>query len=114
MVTTQNNHERNVMLVQMIVCVAHEICHVLTGFLTGLHRPITPDAITVRGWPGGESGRWWELQRLGGVAEFYARRSDRNNPNQSGTPYLFSDYERNSLGTQISAEYIDRFALGSE
>ena len=115
MATTQNNHEHNVMLFQMVVSVAHEICHILTGFITGRRRPITPDGITVAGIANqGESDRWWELETLGGIAEFYARRGDRNNPDQSGTPYLFPDLQHNSLGTEIPATYIDRFALGGE
>ena len=115
MITTRNNHERNVMLFQMVVSVAHEICHVLTGFFSGRARPLTPRTVTVEGpLSEGEAGRWWEVEALGGIPEFYARRDDRDNPDQSGTPYLFPVLHQTSLGTEISPTYIDQFALGGE
>jgi hypothetical protein len=58
---------------QMVISVAHEILHFLTGFLTGNLKPSTPKGVTAEpyGQPRvGEAGRYWESKLLGGFVEF--------------------------------------------
>lgn len=100
---------------QLILSVAHEITHFLTGFLSGPERALTPDEVTVPGWTedGGEAGRYWELEFVGGIIEFYARPGDRN-PDQCGIPYIFTNYLSNSPGKPVSMAYIVRVFDGSK
>ena len=114
MATTRNAEEYRVFVFQMAICVAHEITHTLTGFLTGSARPPSPPTVAVPGMNKGEAGRWWELEALGGISEFYAKPNDRRNANQAGTPYIFDDMRLASPGVKISKAYLEHFELGSK
>ncbi|KAK3896975.1 hypothetical protein C8A05DRAFT_39475 [Staphylotrichum tortipilum] len=86
---------------EMTVSVAHEIVHLLTGFLTGANRPNTPYSLAPTGYaetmPDGETrgeiGWYWENLYLGGILEFWTNPTDPLGNNQAGTPYLFEEQE---------------------
>lgn len=102
---------------QLIISVAHEITHFLTGFLTGKERPLTPKAVGLEGYNTrkiGEAGRYWESTLLGGVVEFYQNHSDPLAERQAGTPYLIDDGLPRSPARQISMKYIHDFLRGSK
>lgn len=109
MVRTENFEDKRVFTFQLIISVAHEITHFLTGFLSGPERAITPEGVSIDGWneEGGEAGRFWEFEFVGGIIEFYARPGDRN-PDQCRTPFIFENYLSNSPGKPASMAYIVR------
>ncbi|KAF3805003.1 hypothetical protein GCG54_00005748 [Colletotrichum gloeosporioides] len=101
---------------QMVITVAHEICHMLTNFLTGAHRPNTPSSLKVAGYGGprtGESGRWWEVQMFGGLVEFYENQKDPLGARQAGVPYLMTNGNPKSPARQLSINYVLEFVNGS-
>ncbi|EWG39681.1 hypothetical protein FVEG_02416 [Fusarium verticillioides 7600] len=77
MVYAREKHEiagntYNLFKFQMGVSVAHEIIHLLTGFLTEESRPDTPLGVTMDPFGSrdtGEAGRYWEGILLGGTVE---------------------------------------------
>lgn len=104
---------------QMVITIAHEIVHVLTGLLSGeaASRTLTPPKIrltgSVRGrW--GEAGRRWEEIFLGGVVEFYYDESDSMGDMQAGEAFLFPDGRSDSRGWPVNAAYMNQFADGGK
>lgn len=106
---TQNIDSYNIWMFRMAITIAHELTHFFTGYLTGDSRPITPPNVSVRGWPGGEAGRAWELAALGGVVEFWSRSKNRNDP---GEPIIFRDYHQDTPGVPVLMTYVKNFASG--
>ena len=102
---------------QMVISIAHEIVHFLTGFLTGKNaaRDLTPPRVGLVPYGSaltGEAGRYWEKLLLGGVAEFYFNPSDPMGKSQAGLPYLFPDGSEPSVGAPIDTDYIEAFVEG--
>ncbi|KAF5612851.1 uncharacterized protein FSUBG_1081 [Fusarium subglutinans] len=120
MVYAREKHEiagitYNLFKFQMGISVAHEIIHLLTGFLTGESRPDTPPGVTMDPFGSrdtGEAGRYWEGILLGGIVECWANKNDIMGVRQSGTPYLFETGHSNSNGWRISSTYIESFING--
>ncbi|KAL9567130.1 hypothetical protein ACKAV7_008899 [Fusarium commune] len=107
----------NLFKFQMGISVAHEIIHLLTGFLTGESRPDTPPDVTMVPFgfrDTGEAGRYWEGILLGGTVECWTNRGDIMGVRQSGAPYLFETGHPNSNGWRISSTYIESFINGGE
>ena len=80
---------------QMVISVAHEIVHFLTGFLTGTIEPHTPPGVNAAPYDQttdgtGEAGRHWESQLLGGFVECWSELDHPLDLRQSGVPYLFA------------------------
>lgn len=101
---------------QMVITVAHEICHMLTNFLTGADRPHTPPGLKVAGYGNrmtGESSRWWEVQMFGGLVEFYENQRDPLGVRQAGVPYLMTNGNPKSSARQLSINYVLDFVNGS-
>ncbi|XXG99471.1 hypothetical protein Hte_005810 [Hypoxylon texense] len=103
-----NNYDR--FKFQMVITVAHEIVHLLTGFLTGTARPLTPPGVSLR--TAGESGRYWESILLGGVVEIFEDGSDPLRERQAGLPYLIEDSENSAPAQLVSTTYITNFLNG--
>lgn len=102
---------------QMIITIAHEICHFLTGYLTGSDRPLTPPTVNLAGYGfprSGEAGRYLEASLFGGVVEFYDDKEDPMGRRQAGVPYLINDGTGNSRAIEISRNYIFEFINGSK
>ena len=103
---------------QMVISVAHEIVHFLTGFITGTATPDTPPGVTARPYGRddvGEAGRWWEDALLGGFVEFWSYPSDPLGSRQAGLPYLFVSGSRSdAAGQRVSMSYIQEFLDGGE
>ncbi|KAM5354426.1 hypothetical protein ACJ41O_001075 [Fusarium nematophilum] len=102
---------------QMILTLAHEITHLLTGFLTGAARPMTPPTIGLKGYTLpeskiGEAGRYWESRMLGGVVEFYEEADHKWGARQPGIPWLMRDGEPKSKAWRVDINYILRFVKG--
>ncbi len=105
---------------QMVISVAHELVHFLTGFLTGTAKPNTPLAVTAEPYStkDGEAGRFWEAQFLGGFVEYWAPElSEGDSPDtlrHPGRPYLFDEGSvSTALGYEVSSSYILDFLRGS-
>ncbi|KAH6988984.1 hypothetical protein BKA56DRAFT_464421, partial [Ilyonectria sp. MPI-CAGE-AT-0026] len=101
---------------QMIVTIAHEICHCLTGYLTGSDRPLTPPTVSLGGYSmprSGEAGRYFEGSLFGGVVEFYDDKQDPMGRRQAGVPYLIDDGTKSSRAIEISRNYIFEFINGN-
>jgi hypothetical protein len=111
---TATGEERNIFIFQMAISVAYEIIHLLTGFLSGRREPNTPPEIAAVGYVGdgddGEAGRFWEIEALGGIVEFFADPENPDGPNQAGVPYLFRDLSSGSPVGPIGMDYIQGFA----
>lgn len=102
---------------QMIITIAHEICHCLTGYLTGSDRPLTPPTVSLGGYGmprSGEAGRYFEGSLFGGVVEFYDDKEDPMGRRQAGVPYLIDDGTKTSNAIEISRNYIFEFINGSK
>lgn len=114
MVRTRNVDEVAIFNFQMVLSIAHEITHFLTGFFTGTARPLTPREVAAAGWRGstGEAGRYWEEKFIGGVVEFYADPRYPRNADQAGIPYIFDNFNEDSRGTFVSKNYIDAIFNG--
>ncbi|KAK3902096.1 hypothetical protein C8A05DRAFT_15800, partial [Staphylotrichum tortipilum] len=73
-----------IMEFEMTVSFAHEMVHLLTGYLTGDVTPHTPPHLTAGGYeeldhpdgPRGELGWYWEHGFLGGILEFWAKKDE--------------------------------------
>ena len=108
----------NIFKFQMAISVAHEIVHLLVGFLTGKATPDTPTVVTGPGYGEprrGESGRYWEHKFLGGYLECWSVDSHALDRRQPGLPYLFKAGPRaTSKGQRVSATYIAEFLEGSK
>ncbi|KAI1208355.1 uncharacterized protein F4807DRAFT_148849 [Annulohypoxylon truncatum] len=101
---------------QMVISVAHEMVHLLVGYLTGSHSPPTPPGVTLTPFGNtvsGESGRYWESILLGGVVEFYQDRNDPLEARQAGVPWLIQDGRNNVSARMVSMDYINRFLNGN-
>ena len=64
---------------QMGVAVAHEIVHLLTGFLVATGEYNTPPSVSYEGYGNdrqGEAGWHWEANLFGGEITFYEDRAD--------------------------------------
>ncbi|KAF4469571.1 hypothetical protein FALBO_3533 [Fusarium albosuccineum] len=106
----------NMFKFQMGISIAHEIMHLLTGFLVGNPKQNTPPRVTMPGFGtrrNGESGRYWERIFLGGAVEFWSSENDILGVRQAGTPYLFPDGQPSSAGRQVSRRYINNFLAGN-
>lgn len=102
---------------QMGISIAHEIVHLLTGFVSGTPRPDTPPSITLDPYGTrrrGEAGRLWESVLLGGVVEFWSSNDDPLGVRQAGMPFLFADGRRNTDGYQVSLNYINEIINGGK
>lgn len=100
---------------QMAITIAHEIVHLLTGFLTGTARPYTPPGVSLGNYGNrnmGESGRYWESILLGGVVEFFEDGNDPLQERQAGRPYLIEDSRNNVPAQLVSTTYINNFLNG--
>lgn len=109
MTQTRNNEDYERWVFRMALSVAHELTHFFTGYITGDGRPITPNNVSVPGWPGGEAGRAWEIATFGGIVEFWSERTD---PSQPGEPIIFEDFRRDTPGYCVSNSYVEKFARG--
>ncbi|KAJ4259709.1 hypothetical protein NW762_007640 [Fusarium torreyae] len=99
----------NLFKFQAGVSVAHEIVHLLTGFVTGSTQLYTPPKVTLENWGNrlsGEAGRYWGNLLLGGVVEFYSSDNDPLGVRQAGTPYLFGTSRPDAIGHRVSMQYI--------
>jgi hypothetical protein len=99
---------------QMVVSVAHEMLHFLTGYLTGSATPDTPPQVNAVPYrletSRGEAGRNWESNFLGGFVEMWSVDSDPLGPRQPGMPYLFpSGPTSTTAGREVSLAYISEF-----
>ncbi|KAK3293435.1 uncharacterized protein B0H64DRAFT_212934 [Chaetomium fimeti] len=102
---------------QMVISIAHEMVHLLTGFITGTREPNTPPRITAEPYNNqhdvGEAGRYWESRFLGGFVEFWSEPSNPLRARQAGVPYLFeAGPKRHAVGQRVSMSYIDDFLRG--
>ncbi|KAH6649498.1 hypothetical protein F5144DRAFT_479665 [Chaetomium tenue] len=102
---------------QMVVSVAHEIVHFLTGFITGTAVPHTPPGVIAQPFPvsqnNGEAGRYWERELLGGFLEMWSVPDDPLELRQPGEPFLFlSGPLQDSTGMEVSLSYIHEFLEG--
>ncbi|KAJ2904506.1 hypothetical protein MKZ38_007949 [Zalerion maritima] len=113
MTDARSNGMYNKYMFQMIISAAHEFSHFVTGFLTGLARPITPPTVNVPGVPR-EAGYQWEVSALGGIVEFWSDPDNPNDINQPGIPYLFPDGRSESIGRAVSATYIKNLVAGGQ
>lgn len=110
-----NNY--NLFKFQMAITVAHEIVHLLTGYLTGKKLPPTPPGVSLPSYGNtnsGESGRYWESQLLGGVVEFYEDKQDALGNKQSGIPYLMDDGRGSAPARLVSIDYVNEFLNSSK
>ncbi|KAI1077177.1 hypothetical protein F5B20DRAFT_583668 [Whalleya microplaca] len=101
---------------QMGITIAHEIVHLLTGYLTGTARPLTPPRVSLTAYgksKAGESGRYWESTMLGGVVEFWEDITDPLKERQAGKPYLIKDGRNNVPAKLISMNYINNLLHGN-
>lgn len=103
---TQLNYERSQF--HVVVTIAHELFHVLTGFWTGTNRPGTPPDLS-GGLHGdarrGESGWWWEIRHMfKGEVHFYYDTTDPMGAKQSGIPFM-EDHEKETY-TRLSDTYV--------
>ncbi|KAI2464994.1 hypothetical protein F4781DRAFT_410821 [Annulohypoxylon bovei var. microspora] len=101
---------------QMVISVAHEIVHLLVGYLTGTARPLTPPRLTLVAYGNdavGESGRYWESILFGGVVEFYQDSNDTLQERQAGVPWLVQDGRNNVPARLVSMDYINNFLTGN-
>lgn len=100
---------------QMVVSVAHEMLHFLTGFLTGTATPDTPPAVNAAPYTEvsgdqGEAGRSWQRLLFGGFVEMWSVESDPLGPRQPGTPFLFpSGPSSTTAGREVSMAYVQEF-----
>jgi hypothetical protein len=108
-----NRYSYKLFKFQMVISVAHEIMHFLTGFLTGSVKPSTPKGVTAQPYGTsriGEAGRYWESMLLGGFVEFWSEPDHPLGRRQPGVPYLFKSGSRsNGTGQQVSRTYIEEF-----
>ncbi|KAI6085743.1 hypothetical protein F4821DRAFT_239949 [Hypoxylon rubiginosum] len=100
---------------QMAITVAHEMCHLLTGFLSGSARPPTPPGVSLDNYGDrlkGEAGRYWESILLGGVVEFWEDKNDPLKARQAGMPYIMEDSRSSVPARAVSPTYIHNFLNG--
>lgn len=92
----------------MPVTIAHELCHLFTGFLNGTDRPRTPPDVTAAGHePGagiGEHGWAWECGTFGRGAYFFVQDQWKNasvddQKLQAGTPWAYDYYVEDQVTT---------------
>ncbi|KAM6523989.1 hypothetical protein FSOLCH5_004596 [Fusarium solani] len=98
---------------QMGLSIAHEIVHLLTGFITGDPNPLTPPEVSLLRYgdsEAGEAGRYWEHILFGGVVEFWSFNDDPMNVRQTGTAYFFENGDRDATGYAVSLGYMNEFA----
>jgi hypothetical protein len=115
--TQKNSNSYDLFKFQMIITVAHEILHLLTGYLTGKKLPGTPPSISLDSYGNtrtGESGRWWESKVLGGVVEFYEDKKDPLGNMQAGIPWLISGGRSSAEAKLVSMTYVNEFLRGSK
>lgn len=140
MIQNQNTYVHDVYLFYMSICVAHEIIHLLAGFLTGTEDADTPPEVNGPGYGTsvvklssgrrravGESGRAWEQYTFGGVITVYADPSRRKAPVtaeeyadplklddhlQPGIPWIFDTHHWDSYGVRVSTDFIQKIARG--
>ncbi|KAI1325017.1 hypothetical protein F5Y16DRAFT_423441 [Xylariaceae sp. FL0255] len=108
MIATKNVTEYNVFMYQIIISVAHEILHFLTGAVNGGDYPKTPDTLII-GRGNGEAGFFWELHALGGITKFYAPFSRPRDTEQPGIPYIFRGIDLSDIGIPLSQRIVDNF-----
>lgn len=108
---------------QMVISIAHEIVHFLTGFLTGekADRVATPPDVAAAGYGNrttGEAGRYWEQFFLGGQVEMWPSVANKAGTPmymlQAGTPYLMADGTPKAAAKVVDANYIKQFMGGSK
>lgn len=112
----QTNYDNSIF--QVAVTLAHELCHLFTGFLTGSDRPRTPENVTVPGQGtemSGEHGWAWEYKVLGGCTQFVfdpklAKASLETLQLQSGTPFIHDGVP--GLENRVWYEYKPGFMTG--
>jgi hypothetical protein len=111
------SHSYDMFRFQMAITVAHEIIHLLIGYLTGKKQPHTPPEVSLAPYGTmvtGESGRYWESLLLGGVVEFYEDSQDPLGNMQAGTPYLIADGRKSAPARLISTNYVNEFLSSSK
>lgn len=122
---SKRNDTENYMLFrfQMVISIAHEIVHFLTGFLTGekADRLGTPPGTSAAGYGNrrtGEAGRYWEEFFLGGQMEMWPNAANRTGTPmyvlQAGTPYLMADGTPKAVAKLVDTNYIKQFMGSSE
>jgi hypothetical protein len=113
-----NSRDYQVFKFQLSMTIAHEIVHFLTGTLINVsQRQVTPPAVTSSAYGhrrGGEAGRYWEANFLGGFVEFWSSpRSQRPHSREAGEAILFSPspdkLTRPKKGRSVSMSYIEEF-----
>jgi hypothetical protein len=103
---------------QMTISVAHEIVHLLTGFLTGPDQAHTPPEVTAAAplntkGNKGEAGRNWERKLLGGSLEHWSSNTDPLQVRQAGVPYLFNAGDPSTAnGQPVCMTYVREFVSG--
>lgn len=94
------------------ISVAHELVHMLMGFMFGDSERLTPPVInhppgTPRGPRAGESGRYWEAKFFGCVVEAHHDPRDPRGSNQAGIFFGTLDGRRSfPMQHQIIMRYV--------
>lgn len=106
----------NIFKFQVAIIIAHEMCHFLTGFLTGKTYPDTPTKVVARPYDNeavfgrGEAGRYWENILIGGFVEFWSSPTHPLGDRQPGRPYLFLEGTMSTgVGRPVCPSYITEF-----
>ncbi|EWG48984.1 hypothetical protein FVEG_08616 [Fusarium verticillioides 7600] len=100
------------MLFLLSISVAHELFHMLMGFMFGDSERLTPPVInhspgTPRGPRAGESGRYWEAKFFGCVVKAHHDPRDPRGSNQAGIFFGTLDGRRSfSMQHQIILRYV--------
>lgn len=101
------------------ISIAHEIVHLLTGFLAGekantLHTPPDTSAEGYGTRRRGEAGRFMEELLFGGQTEMWMNPQDPLGVLQAGTPYLLDNGLPKARARLINTAYINKFVKGGE
>ncbi|RBR15189.1 hypothetical protein FVER53590_08616 [Fusarium verticillioides] len=100
------------MLFLLSISVAHELLHILMGFMFGDSERLTPPVINhppgiPRGPRAGESGRYWEAKFFGCVVKAHHDPRDPRGSNQAGIFFGTLDGRRSfSMQHQIILRYV--------
>jgi hypothetical protein len=112
-----NEKEYQILKFQLSMAIAHELVHFLTGTLINVRqRANTPPEVTASAYGdsvGGEAGRYWEAQHLGGFVEYWSSpKATGTQSRQAGEPMLFSPPSRRKISMAchaVSMDYIEDF-----
>lgn len=96
------------------VIIAHELCHVDTGYMTGSFWPRTPDRVTAGGHElpnvHGEHGWAWENKLFKGCTVFYKDDQDPYGDKQAGVPYAYViQKDKDNKPQKIFYKYVEGY-----